>query len=100
VLATGMEDHFDSGWYFDAGQFRLPTAGFTHLETPAGRVLWSGYRLHEMDPLLFNDGFQFVWRNGDTTDPSGVKCMSTTTTNVVGNPTESKIISYTWVYVW
>ena len=32
LLGSGTEDYFDSGWYFNAGEFRLPVAGDTHLK--------------------------------------------------------------------
>jgi hypothetical protein len=32
VLATGTEDYFDSGWYFNAGEFRMPVSGLTHMK--------------------------------------------------------------------
>ena len=51
VLSTGTEDYFDSGWYFDAGEFRMPVSGFTHLKQTDAVTEWSGYRFHDMDPL-------------------------------------------------
>lgn len=99
ILSTGTEDYFDSAWYFNAGEFHLPVAGFTHLETTGG-IKWSAYRFHEMDPLIFNNGFKLVWRNGDTVDPSGIKCMMETGGGIVGTPTASNVTSYAWVYTW
>ena len=32
LLGSGTEDYFDSGSYFNAGEFRLPVAGDTHLK--------------------------------------------------------------------
>lgn len=56
---------------------------------------------HEMDPLVFSDGFRLQWRNGDMNDPhSGLKCFTETGGNVVGSPTATDVISYAWVYVW
>jgi hypothetical protein len=48
VLSTGTEDYFDSAWYFDGGQFRLPVSGFTHYHGDSKGVTWSAYRFHEM----------------------------------------------------
>jgi len=99
LLSTGTEDYFDSAWYFNAGQFHLPVSGFTHLNQ-TGPTTWSAYRFHEMDPLQFNDGFELVWRNGDTFDPAGIKCMMSEGGGVAGNPTESIVLAYAWAYTW
>lgn len=99
VLSTGTEDYFDSAWYFNAGEFRLPVSGFTHYETPTNTsVNWSAYRFHQMDPLAFDDGFAYVWRNGDANDPAGMKCNMQVGGNVVGSPTLSSVTAYVWVY--
>lgn len=55
-------------------------------------------RVHEMDPLRFNDGFRFIWRNGDTNDPAGQKCMMEE--DGVDSSISSNVLSYTWVYTW
>eukprot|EP00756_Hemistasia_phaeocysticola_P028290 Hpha_TRINITY_DN16168_c2_g7::TRINITY_DN16168_c2_g7_i1::g.4723::m.4723 len=100
LLSTGTEDYFDSGWYFNAGTFRFPVSGNTHLVNKVGDVTWSAYRMHDQDPLYFEDGLKLLWRNGDVTDPTtGTKCY-TQTGNVVGSPSASLIVSYSWVYVW
>ena len=44
VLSTGTEDYFDSAWYFNAGEFHLPVAGFTHSSQNDSMVTWSAYR--------------------------------------------------------
>jgi len=100
LLSTGTEDYFDSAWYFNGGEFHLPVAGFTHQSQSGGNLQWSAYRFHEMDPIIFNDGIQFVWRNGDTLDPSGIKCMMQTGGQTVGSPTQSQVLSYVWIYTW
>jgi len=100
VISTGTEDYFDSGWYFNAGAFRFPVAGMTHLVSSPQKAIVSAYRFHEEDPLPFDNGFRFVWRNGDTVDPSGRKCFMQSGGKVVGNPGLSNVTSYGWVYVW
>jgi hypothetical protein len=103
VISTGTEDYFDSGWYFNAGQFHMPVSGFTHLKEEKNATEWSGYRFHEMDPLRFEDGLKFQWRCGDLTAPApngGGKCYSQTDGKPVGNPTCDHVKSYAWVYVW
>eukprot|EP00948_MAST-09A_sp_MAST-9A-sp1_P001362 g1362.t1 len=96
LISTGMEDYFDSAFYFNGGNFHLPSAGSTHKVAPGN---WSGYRIHEQDPIFFNDGIRFQWRNGDVTDPStGLKCTALNGT-ICGNPTISTLTSYSWIYV-
>lgn len=100
VFSTGTEDYYDSGWYFDAGQFHMPVSGFTHINTQ-GNVTWSAYRFHEMDPIRFSNGFRLVWRNGDTVDPqTGLKCYMQSGGQRAGNPTASFAHAYAWVYLW
>ncbi|KAH3765899.1 DUF2961 domain-containing protein [Pelomyxa schiedti] len=100
VLSTGTEDYYDSGWYFNAGEFHLPVAGYTHYAESGGRIYFSAYRFHEMDPLMFSNGMRFVWRNGDTYDAAGVKCMMEEGGIWAGSPTSSNVVSYSWVYTW
>ena len=102
LLSTGMEDYFDSEFYFDGGEFHFPVSGNTHQSKKFEDVYeWSGYRFHDMDPIVFNKGMRFQWRNGDVNDPvTGLKCTSDKTTNVVGDPQKSHLIAYAWVYVW
>ena len=101
-MSTGTEDYFDSAWYFDGGQFHLPVSGYTHFaQLSNSSVTWSAYRFHEMDPLVFNDGFRLVWRNGDAIDPqTNLKCFIEIGGDIVGTPTVSDITSYAWVYTW
>jgi len=55
-----------------------------------------------MDPLVFNGGVQFLWRNGDVLDIRGQKCNVLDPKNgvIVGKPTVGKVISYAWYYLW
>ena len=101
VLSTGTEDYFDSGWYFNAGEFRFPVSGFTHLAKNTSRTEWSAYRFHDMDPLRFSNGFRLQWRCGDMDDnATGLKCFTVSGGKTVGTPTCSNVVSYGWVYVW
>jgi len=100
VISTGTEDYFDSAWYFNAGEFRFPVAGMTRLTDGGGKSVVSAYRFHEEDPLPFERGCRFMWRNGDTVDPAGRKCFMQNGGGVVGSPSASNLISYGWVYVW
>ena len=99
LLSTGMEDYYDSAYYFDGGPFHAPVSGVTHLDVRAAE--FSGYRFHEMDPIVFSDGVRVEWRNGDATDPAtGLKCTLEAGGEVVGAPTASNISSYAWYYTW
>jgi hypothetical protein len=102
LLATGTEDYYDSGWYFNAGTFHMPVSGFTHIKKEPNVTEWSAYRFHEMDPLRFSDGLRFTWRCGDMVSPEpGVgKCYTESGGNVVGSPTCDWVQTYAWVYVW
>ena len=60
LLSTGMEDYYDSAFYFDGGPFHAPVAGSTHM---SNQREWSGYRIHEMDPLVFSNGVSMRWRS-------------------------------------
>lgn len=47
-----------AAYYFNAGEFHLPVAGFTHYDNTNGVVRFSAYRFHEMDSLVFSDGLR------------------------------------------
>ena len=38
----------------------------THSELGNGTVRLSAFRLFEEDPIVFEDGFELKWRNGDS----------------------------------
>jgi len=103
LLSSGTEDYFDSAFYFNAGTFRFPVSGLTHVDTTGKGgypTTLSAYRFHEADPIVWNKSFKFVWRNGDTIDPAnGQKCIDDGG-NVVGNPTTSIVNSVAWVYLF
>lgn len=106
LLSTGMEDYYDSAFYFNGGNFHAPVSGSTHKRRrtakEGGGTEWSGYRVHEMDPLAFSGGGAIMrWRNGDVTDEAtGLKCTLETGGKTVGEPTSSNVSAYAWVYVW
>ena len=98
LLSSGMEDYYDSAFYFDGGGFHAPVSGETH---KPGDGTFSGYRVHEQDPLLFANGARMQWRNGDVTDPAtGLKCTLQEGGTAVGKPTASQVESLAWVYTW
>jgi hypothetical protein len=101
IVSTGTEDYFDSAFFFNGGQFHLEVSGFTHFkEISTGELEWSAYRMHDIDPIFFTNGFRYHWRNGDVTDDRGFKCTIDQGGHTVGQPTQSIVTSYTWVYVW
>lgn len=108
-LASGMEDYYDSAFYFDGGGFHMPVSGATHVLGPGPQggeeFTFSGYRFHEVDPLVFKDGIRVQWRNGDVTDPTtGLKCTlqsgGVTAGGGDGDLGPSTVSSYAWVYTW
>lgn len=101
IISTGTEDYFDSAFYFNAGEFRFDVSGFTHFQQVSNdTVQWSAYRMHDLDPIFFKNGFRFEWRNGDVVDQRGFKCILNQGGQVVGTPTQSNVTSYAWVYTW
>ena len=100
VLSTGTEDFFDSAYYFNGGEFRLPVSGLTHLNAVANDTTFSAYRFHEQDPILFDNGLLIKWRNGDMTDRSGIKCLIESGGHVNGDPRDSHVMMYSWTYTW
>ena len=83
VVGTGVEDYFDSGYYFgaDSGDpvgvpFHNALSGLPLFERTADgkteRV--SAYRFHTSDPLVMSDGGKLVWRVGAKGEPGTTKC--------------------------
>jgi len=56
--------------------------------------------MHDIDPIFFNNGFRFEWRNGDVVDSRGFKCITKEGGNTIGDLTQSNVTSYAWIYVW
>lgn len=106
LLSTGMEDYYDSAFYFNAGTFHGENAGCTHLSKDGSddsgfAASWSGYRFHERDPIVFSNGFRVQWRNGDVTDTAtGLKCTLEAGGKTIGDPGVVNASSLSWVYSW
>ncbi len=101
IASTGTEDYFDSAFYFNGGQFRFEVSGYTHFRQVSNTSLeWSAYRMHDLDPIFFYNGFRFEWRNGDVVDHRGFKCIVDKGGYAAVQATESIVTSYAWVYVW
>ena len=81
VAGTGVEDYFDSGYYFgaDSGdplgtQFFSALAGLPLFERAAPYERISAYRFHNTDPLVFTDGGALTWQVGSKGSPGLFKC--------------------------
>eukprot|EP01049_Picozoa_sp_SAG25_P005170 SAG25_NODE_344_length_9418_cov_328.220815_10_plen_607_part_01 len=67
-LSSGGEDYFLSAFYFNEGEFKTPESGLTFYD---GHGSLSAFKTHDRDPLLFADGLELVWRNGENTTGCG-----------------------------
>jgi len=63
-MSSGAEDYFLSAFYFSEGMFKTENSGLTWYE---GQGTLSAYKMHDRDPVLFNDGFQLIFRNNENT---------------------------------
>lgn len=116
VLSTGTEDYFSSSFYFHAGLFALNHAGVTHmcgsmaphpvcLNSTSGTSEWSAYRVHEDDILYFENGVQYLLRNGDKADPIPYtgqvgKCYNLDFQPDGMSPGPSIVNTYAWIYLF
>jgi len=100
--STGTEDEFMSSYYFDLGVFQGRSAGILYIKDDSQKQesATSMYRNYQDDPMIVNDGGSFVWRNGDTSDDTGVKCMVQTGGHIAGNPGIADTQTQSWVYMW
>jgi hypothetical protein len=73
VVGTGVEDYFDSAYYFGADSDVGHAVPFT---TPLsdGYERLSAYRFHNRDPLVLTDGGSLTWRVGAKGGPGNSKC--------------------------
>lgn len=62
LIGTGAEDYFSGGFYFKGAPFCTPTHGCTRRSFVSGRV--SAYRLHEDDPIPFDESIDMVMDHG------------------------------------
>ena len=84
VVGTGVEDYFDSGYYFgaDSGDpvgvpFFNALSGlplFQRVKTGLQYERLSAYRFHNTDPLVMSDGGKLQWRVGAKGEPGTTKC--------------------------
>ena len=81
VVGTGVEDYFDSGYYFgaDSGDavgvlFANALSGLTLFQRAAPYERLSAYRFHNTDPLVMADGGVLTWQVGAQGHPGATKC--------------------------
>ena len=67
-LSSGAEDYFLSAYYFNEGEFKTPNSGVTYYD---GKGTLSVYKTHDRDPLLWDNGFQLIFRNMEDTTGCG-----------------------------
>lgn len=63
LYSSGTEDYFLGTYYFNRGMYANPVAGLTDMDDNA--KTFSAYRIHDADPLYFEDGLALTWRNSD-----------------------------------
>ena len=125
VVGTGVEDYFDSGYYFgaDSGDavgvlFANALSGLTLFQRQAPYERLSAYRFHIMDPLWMIDGGQLTWQVGAKNHPSLSKCgnplpdtgtnnynnnfrQSINTNNLLNRTLDPvNVTTYAWIYIW
>jgi hypothetical protein len=61
IKGTGMEDYFNSGWYFQDGTYDAAYHGLVLMDT-LGRI--SAYRHHWPDAIPFSKSIQFTLEHG------------------------------------
>ena len=105
LLATGLEDYYNSAYYFSAGQFTQAETGNTWWDggwnaTHPGR--WSAYRIHDSDMQFFRDGVKLETRISDTskTMPDGISYKCIDDSPFTGSGPNATVWSYTFYYEW
>eukprot|EP01050_Picozoa_sp_SAG11_P023267 SAG11_NODE_4631_length_1827_cov_1.282407_1_plen_346_part_00 len=99
VVGTGVEDYFDSSYYFgaDAGifgtdyqipslTFRNDLSGLTFFQREGGYERLSAYRFHNADPLAFSGGGKLLWWVGQCKPFGGEDGAELGRTTKCGNP--------------
>jgi len=59
---TGTEDYFNSGWYFDQGEYAAPYHGLVVKDDARARI--AAYRWHLPDPVPFHDSIDIELEHG------------------------------------
>ena len=63
IKGTGTEDYFNSGWYFNAGEFAAPYHGLILKDDTLGRV--AAYRFHVLDAIPFRKSIRALIEHGN-----------------------------------
>ena len=63
VKGTGTEDYFNSGWYFNQGEFSAPYHGLIIKDDSLGRI--AAYRFHVLDVIPFTKSIRALIEHGD-----------------------------------
>jgi hypothetical protein len=63
VKGTGTEDYFNSGWYFNTGEFAAPYHGLILKDDSLGRI--AAYRFHVLDVIPFRKSIRALIEHGD-----------------------------------
>lgn len=112
VVGTGVEDYFDSAYYFGVDTdlqrpllYSTPLSGLPYFaRTSDGFERLSAYRFHAQDPLVFTDGGVLVWRVGaQPSGPGQTKCGNIGE-DLLGagfrDLSPVNVTTYGWVYSW
>ena len=86
-LSSGLEDYFLGTYYFNKGRYANMLAGLTHFDKEKNE--FSGYRLHEDDPVFFQDGMRLTNRCGEKIGDK-----------IFHDPPQTRYTTYTWIYEW
>jgi len=63
IRGTGTEDYFNSGWYFNQGEFAAPYHGLIIKDDSLGRI--AAYRFHVLDVIPFKKSIRALIEHGD-----------------------------------
>jgi len=86
-LSSGLEDYFLGTYYFNKGRYINMLAGLTHFNKEENE--FSAYRLHEDDPVFFQNGLRLTNRCGEKMDEK-----------VFHDPPQTRYTTYVWIYEW
>lgn len=86
-LSSGLEDYFLGTYYFKKGTYANLLAGLTHLDKKENE--FAAYRLHEDDPVFFQNGLRLTNRCGEKI---GDKAFH--------DPPKTRYTTYVWMYQW
>jgi hypothetical protein len=86
-VSSGLEDYFLGTYYFNTGRYANKLAGLTHFDTE--KQEFSAYRLHEDDPIFFQNGLRLTNRCGEKIGDK-----------IFHDPPPTRYTVYTWIYEW